>query len=356
MTDVQLTNNHQAIGSLPASLSASPELFDSPLYWATSPVEAFASWISGQPVADSTRRVRSSMWNKFVRYLDSVGVGLAECEAHHVSGFIEQASPKEGQKEQGWRYVKLIERVYVHLNGIGLTQTNPARLAAQRGVEKKPNAPMHFLSKEERQKLNNYVRSVLLQAGEEAAGLKQNKEERKAEYATLWAVMRDATVAAVLVGAGVKIGELGWLSVNCTSDSGVLVVPRSGFDLERRVPLLQVAEEALKVWVPFREGESDLGRVLFPALITRRRDDQRTLTAAMHPATVFRRVKALLDAIGISGDRACGQTLRNTYAACLIESGLDDLAIIEALGFKGEFSVLHLRAEHEAFCNRPAAD
>ena len=133
-------------------------------------------------------------------------------------------------------------------------------------------------------------------------------------------------------------------------------MPRSGFDLERRVPLLQVAEEALKVWVPFREGESDLGRVLFPALITRRRDDQRTLTAAMHPATVFRRVKALLDAIGISGDRACGQTLRNTYAACLIESGLDDLAIIEALGFKGEFSVLHLRAEHEAFCNRPAAD
>lgn len=348
MNHVQLTNNPPPRN--PPSLSESADLFDSPETWSDSPDLAFSSWLKAQPVADSTRRVRASMWGKFLRYLDSLGLTLAAVSAAHVSGFINHAAL---EKEQAWRYVKLIERVYVHLNALGLCDGNPARSAGHKGVGNRRNDPMRFLVNEERQRLQNYLLGVLREA-EEAWAQNQTKKMKKTEYAALWAGVRDVAVAAVLVGAGVKVSELRALSVNCTSDTGVLVVPRSGFDMERRIPLLPVAVEALRVWMLFREPDKDLGRVLFPAVISRRRDDQRTQTAAMHPSTVFRRVSALLNDADIRDARACGQTLRNTFAASLIESGADDETIVAALGFKGVFSVPHLRLEHERFLNGSA--
>ena len=350
MNHVQLTNNPPPRNPPPRSDSA--DLFDSADAWINSPDLAFLSWLKSQPVADSTRRVRASMWRKFMRYLDSLGVKLAAVSAAHVSGFVVHAAL---EKEQAWRYVKLIERVYVHLNALGLCDGNPARSAGQKGVGNRQNDPMRFLSKKERQNLIQYLLAGFREA-EVMWAQNQKKKMEKAEYAALWAGVRDGAVAAVLVGAGVKVRELCLLSVNCTSCSGVLVVPRREFDMERRIILLPVAVEALRVWMLFREPERDLGRVLFPALVSRRRDDQRTLTSAMHPSTVFRRVSALLNECGIRDARACGQTLRNTFAASLIESGADDATIIVALGYKGEFTVPHLRMEYESFLKGPARD
>lgn len=351
MNNVQLTNNPPPRN--PSPLSESADLFDSPDAWLNSPDLAFSSWLKSQPVADSTRRVRASMWGKFLRYLDSLGLTLAAVSAAHVSGFINHAAL---EKEQAWRYVKLIERVYVHLNALGLCDGNPARSAGQKGVGNRRNDPMRFLSNEERQKLIEFLLGVFREA--EAAALQnQAKTTKKTkEYAALWAGVRDAAVAAVLVGAGVKVGEVVALSVNCTLEDEVLVVPRHEFDMERRIPLLPVAVEALRVWKLFREPERDLGRVLFPAMIRWRRDDQRTLTSSMHPSTVFRRISALLNACGIQDARACGQTLRNTFAASMIESGADDEAIVAALGYKGAFTVPHIRMEYERFLNGPARD
>jgi len=66
---------------------------------------------------------------------------------------------------------------------------------------------------------------------------------------------------------------------------------------------------------------------------------------------MFRRVHRLLDLLGIKDARTCGQTLRNTYAAELIESGMDDAGIVSAMGYQGDFSIQRLRAEHADFYN-----
>ena len=351
MLNVQLTNNHATLK--PPLISVASDLFDSPSAWLDSPHVAFESWISRQPVADSTRVVRTAMWGKFLRYLDSLGVRLDKCTPQHVAHFILSSGL---EKEQAWRYIKLIERVYTHLGAIGLNLPNPGQHAGREGVNNRRNDPMRFLDQKEREKLENHLRSGLARAGDEIALIRPEKEKRKKEYAALWAVMRDATVAAVLYGAGVKVSELERLSVNCTSDvlrdGGTLFLPRSGFDLERRIPCLAVGSYALTAWLPVLSAEPSLGKTLFPALISRRRSDQLQQTAQMHPATVFRRVKTLLEDAGITDARACGQTLRNTYAAHLIESGMDDAAIADALGFTGDFSVSHLRQEHAAFFGR----
>lgn len=345
MNDVQLTDNH-------SPNTAQVDLFDSLGDWSVSPTLAFSSWLTRQPVADSTRRVRISMWGKFLRNLDKFGLSLAEVEGHHVASFLH----REGlEKEQGWRYVKLIERVYDHLIALGMPVPNPGRIAGVQEVHTRRNDPMRFLNREEKQKLENYIRSMLQQVGDAiAAGVeivKIDEKTQEAKYDELWAVCRDATVAAVLVGAGVKTNEVVRLSVNCTSVSGLLIVPRSGFNMERRIPLLDLAVDALAIWKTCRGADKNLGRVMFPALTKLRRDDQHTLTSSMHPATVYRRMRALLNAAGIVDARACGQTLRNTFAGELINMGADDQMLFDVMGFKGDFSVLHLRAEYERFLN-----
>lgn len=338
--NVQLTDNAQTGNR--ASLSDSPDLFDSPEAWISSPDIAFSSWLSRQPMADSTKKVRSSMWKKFLRYLNHVGIALDACDARHIAAFIESSGL---EKEQGWRYVKLIERVYVHLNGLGVNSINPARSAGKKGVNTRLNDPSRFLDKEEKEKLMKFLSGNLLTI-EEAYQHNKKKKMKKNEFAVAWARSRDLAMVAVLVGAGTKVSELVRLSVNCTSTHGVLVVPRLLFDMERRITLLPIAVEALRVWMLYREPGRELGNVLFPSVVNKRRDDQRTLTASMHPASVHRRIKDIMALAGITDARACAQTLRNTYAATLIDQGATDDEVNDALGFVGDFSCARLRLTH----------
>ena len=208
MFDVQLTDN-QTTKNTP-----SEDLFDSPAQWISQPALAFSAWLSGQPLANSTRIVRSAMWGKFLRYLDAFDLSLVQCEPHHISGFLHQFNL---DKEQGWRYVRLIERVYNHLIVMGLNIPNPARHAGQSDVHTRQNDPMRFLDKIEKQNLENCILMVLQEAAQLGSPTKLKREKTKREYAEIWAWVRDATVAAVLVGAGLKVSETVRLSVNCTS-------------------------------------------------------------------------------------------------------------------------------------------
>ena len=347
MIDVQLTDN-QTIQYIP-----SEDFFDSPALWIAQPVLAFSSWLSGQPLANSTRIVRSAMWGKFLRYLDSFEISLVQCEPHHVSGFLNHFNL---DKEQGWRYVRLIERVYNHLIILGLNIPNPAQHAGQSDVHTRQNDPMRFLDKKEKQNLENCIYFVLQEAAQLGSATTLKRQKGRREYTKIWVWVRDATVAAVLVGAGLKVSEAVRLSVNCTSDSEMLIVQRAGYKLERHIPLMPLAIEALRAWLPYRATESNLGPVLFPALVSRRRDDQHILTSTMHPTTLFRRVSLLLKQAGITDARACAQTLRNTYAADLIDSGANDEMIFEAMGYVGDYSVSHLRGEYERFMKRRTVD
>lgn len=342
MNDVQLTGS--------PVFTPQTDLFDSLDTWLKTPEDAFPAWLSRQRQALSTRRVRLSMWKKFIRYLESIKVTIPDCKACHVAGFIDSAGL---EKEHAWRYIKLIEAVYVHLDALGLIMQNPGRLAGQQHGQIQKNDPMHFLEKTEEERLIHFLQLVLLEAQKEYL-LNKGGSSVGGLSDVVWAVVRDAAAAAVLVGSGVKTGELVGLSVNCTLEPGVLLIPTGAYDNDghavvRRAPLLPIAQLALEVWLPLRGPSSSLGNILFPAMLARRRKGQLTPTAAMHPATLFRRVQLLLNQVEISGARACGQTLRNTYAASLIESGIKDAELARAMGYTLSMSVSRLRQEHTNF-------
>jgi len=323
------------------------DMFDSPANWASDPINAFDAWLSSQKPALSTHKVRMSMWNKFIRYLKKNNISIIQCEAKHLNGFITAAKL---EKEQGWRYVKLIERVYDHLSMIGLQIQNPGREAAKNDFQIKKNDPMRFLSLQERKTLKAYIlRAIMTAEKEDPVVLKASMGP--AEYDALWMALRDEVVTAVIIGGGLKIHELGRLSVNCTSITGELLIKGTKIHPERTALMLPLATRALVVWMKYRATERNLGEPLFPAMISRRRHDQRVISSVMHASTMFRRVHRLLDLLGIKDARTCGQTLRNTYAAELIESGMDDAGIVSAMGYQGDFSIQRLRAEHADFYN-----
>ena len=125
---------------------------------------------------------------------------------------------------------------------------------------------------------------------------------------------------------------------------GEIIIP------EHKAPVLPVATLAFSVWDEYRETYSNMGDTLFPSVVNKRRHDRASLATSMHPSTMFRRLQNILSRAGICKNeggeirsRTCGQTLRNSYAAHLIESGADNATLIEALGFEGYFSAQHLR-------------
>jgi integrase len=354
--NVQLTDS--------AKPQPTTDLFEDLESWLSSPKDAYLSWIKHQDFTPSTKKVRISMWNKFCRWLESRKITLDKCTYGHVKAFIKHHAL---EKEQAWRYVRLIERVYIHLIAKGLSVANPGQLAGRKegGVGNRSNDEMRFLDHSERKRLASFLQTVLSGA-DSAESRRQYSKAKEVEKAKIWARVRDWVITAVIYGAGCRVSELRVLSVNCTWFNGVLVVPetwRGDIKIEpHNAPMLPVAMLALKVWEFYRGDSGELGTSLFPAMVSRRRNDQQMDKTSMHPSTIFRRLRAVLAQAGLDKDRegepqarSCGQTLRNTYAAQLMDSGADDMTLIRALGFEGDYSVQHLRQAYAAWKDRQPA-
>lgn len=317
----------------------SPDLFDARAQWLTSPVLAFSSWLSSfdddekRRLRDGSKTVYISMWSKFMRYLEERGIALGDCQSHHISSFLDFHELKKGHRQ---RYVRLIEKTYVHLIEIRVAAHNPGAKAGYERVGKGSNDPMRFLSVQERDDLFALLRHTF-----EAAGEKGLEKDRKEE----WTQVRDAVVAATMVGGGLKVSDAVSLTVNCTSVPGRVTVPDE-YGQKHTAKLFPIAQDALKAWWPWRERMADGSDLVFTADMKRRRNDKMVKTAGMHPATVYRRVAALLEAAGVTGERACCQTLRNTYAAILIEQGASDAELSECLGLYVDLSAQRMRESY----------
>ena len=64
----------------------------------------------------------------------------------------------------------------------------------------------------------------------------------------------------------------------------------------------------------------------------------------MSASAIFRATRSVLKDAGITGARACGQTLRNAYASMLIDLGYGDMELQQAMGFAQSTSALRLRS------------
>ncbi|MEX3853397.1 MULTISPECIES: tyrosine-type recombinase/integrase [Paraburkholderia] len=292
----------------------STDLFDQQREdWRRDPQVAFDAWLAKQHFRRSSALVYQAQWGQFLDWLGARQQSLATVDTPAIAEFV---AGLEIRKTQRVRYLRLIERVLDHVREIESASTNPARFIAQDGQaawrNARDNEPTGFLTHAERTALIARLFAPL----------------PALSTAQRWRERRDRALIAVFLGGGLKTGEAGALTVSCVREGSPWVTIESPNPvLTRRTRLAPFATAILDAWLAERRLTELAGNLVFPASPSGR---------PMHKATMLRAVDALVDAAGIAASRqsrASPQTLRNTFAADLFESGVEAEQVGQWLGF-----------------------
>lgn len=315
--------------------------------WIDDPVVGFAHWLGRQEIEEETRKVKEFMWGKWARYTRERDIELRDVTAAVIERFFKDNGIQKAHRS---RYLKLIERTYAHLDSLGLKLAkNPGTDAYVHRLGKGSNDLTVFLDEHEVEEIKKVIRLRMKRAvdGDAASKEREEKEEkkRKGRKKSPWIEIRDAALCAVMMGGGASVDSIERLSVSCTNrGSGRLTLPRKGL-AGYEAPLLPLAQAALDAWLEYRERSGIRGTALFPADAgSRRNATTLTTTDAMSATAIFRATRSVLKDAGITGARACGQTLRNAYAGMLIDLGYSDIELQQAMGFAQATSALRLRS------------
>lgn len=332
-----------SISPLPvADLIPGPALLD----WLRSPELAFVAWTNAMPWSDGTKAVKQAMWLKFMRWVEREHLNFSKLTSADLEAFLKAS---EVIKEHRRRYVRLLEKVFDHLNVLGLGAVNPGRDAAYKRIDRGTNDRTAFLDVEERRKVELVIEARLGSSGE------GNEEKKgKGRKKQNWVRARDAAIAGVMIGAGAAVVSIRAMAVNCTNcREGRIRLPREGGGSYEAIAL-PIADLALTSWLRLRRERAGVGDIVFPADL-RSRGLQHTDTPAMHPSTIFRAVRSVLAEAGVTGPRACGQTLRNTYCATLMGLELSEQEVADAMGFQDLVSASRMRSAWLMTTRPPAA-
>lgn len=317
-------------------------LFDTPSLWITDPLTCYRLWLSPQEYKISTKIVYEAMFSRFCQWLAQQGKTLDRCEAGDLGAFLDQPNEnlpasRQGpqQSRQRRQYLRQLERVYAHLGAIGLPLNNPAKHAAITGFGDGRDQPTRFLSPHE----CALAIETLTAQGVELAAPPFNL--------AAWLGYRDVALMSTLLGAGLKVGNIESLTLNCI-DLAEWRIELSQAHYTHRARILPFARPAIATWLQVRRqllpdpAEAAATPVFFADRTKGfgRQATQRTL----HASSIFRRVQRFLAAMGIEGERNSPQTLRNTYAALLIDGGASDDELVDFLGLQASVTARRLRA------------
>jgi site-specific recombinase XerD len=298
--------------------------------WHSDPHSAFDSWIAGQNFRKSSADVYRAQWGLFLDWLVAKRASLQTVQRPVIEQFVAQLEIKKPQRV---RYLRLIERVLDHVRQIEFASTNPARFIAQDGEatwrNARDNEPTGFLAHSERAALVAYLFSPL----DDLPGLTQGHR---------WRERRDRALIAAFLGGGLKTGEAAALTVSCYRwQLPWLKVETANPALTRETRLAPFAIALFDQWISERQTSGLKGGLMFPSALSGR---------AMHKATMLRAVDAVISAAGIGASRtarASPQTLRNTFAAELFETGAAPERVGEWLGFQRPVSAHRLHRAWE---------
>lgn len=317
-------------------MASSQELFDNRSSWFEDPKTAFQSWLNSwaPPLQKNTKNIYTTMFSAFIGYIET-----KEIKFNHVNMGVIKAylDGRELTKHHRYRYVRLLERTYQHVNGLGENIPNPGRLAAKNGVGKGSNDKTRFLDPTERERLIAAVREIAQTRDESGKDEQSNTS------------LRDAAQIGVMLGGGMKVSQIVALSVNCVVLDQARIDVRRSPQKTHAVLLEPWAREVLDAWLQVR-AKLGLGHaVVFPPLTKRPRKPGKA--PAQHQANVFTRTQKILKGLGIEGDRACPQTLRNSYAATLFDrkESIDHVYVV--MGHETRYATERLQAAYLSFCN-----
>ena len=276
-----------------------------------SSVHSFHSYLVLLDRAPRTQQVYLSMFAKFLDWLEqSRGKGLGQCTAQDVIEFVSQASQRNHRR----RYLRLIGDVYGHLASLGWRGENPAWGARADEKTKGRNDTRFFLGEAERQVVMRHI-----ETGGDETRREENEENGR----------RNRAVVATVAGAGMRVSELFIITVNCVDTAGGWIAVGEG----HLAPILPFARQVLADWCSTRQGTGPL------------------FDPIAH-STAYRIVNAFFQEAGLGDEddaRLCPQTLRNTYAAILMEQGYTNPQLKMALGLAKVASAANLRMEYGQF-------
>lgn len=281
--------------------------------WQRDPRSAFDAWLAKQQFRLSSADVYRAQWGLFLDWMHAKKKTLTTVDRLTIADFVGGLSVKKTQRA---RYLRLIERVLDHVRDIELASMNPARFIAQDGEaawrDTRDNEPTGFLTSNERARLIAQLFSPLTML----------------TAAQRWREMRDRALVALFLGGGLKTGEARRLAVSCVQrGSADVTIEAVNPAFTRRTRLSPFAIALLDRWLDERGAAELAGDLLFPASPSGR---------PMHKATMLRAIDAQTEAAGIAdarAERASPQTLRNSFAADLFESGVDPEQVGRWLGF-----------------------
>lgn len=308
---MQLTDAHLPTPKTPSSLPLpfAPALVSLET-WEDVPDDCCLDWLGSKGLSRETGRVYLSMWSNFTRWRRARRLLLREVEDFHLKVFLDELGLV---KHHRYRYIRLIERIYDRLAELSPGLTNPGRQAAIKRIGAGMNAPSMRLSVEQRNVLIEFL--VRHYMGEGVPSKGKN---------TPWRVRRDFAIAAVMVGAGMKVGEIREASVNCVMPEGDAIEVSDEKGRWHRARVLPFARPILAGWLAYRAETETAGVRLFPSSVK---------GESMDHTTLYRRAHKLIEMAGVSLDsREAPTTLRNTYAAILFDQGESDEAVARYLG------------------------
>jgi site-specific recombinase XerD len=304
-------------------LSAATDLFDQAREdWRRDPRIAFDAWLAKRNFRRSSAEVYQAQWGLFLDWLSMRHRNLSSVDTQTIADFVAGLAIRKPQRV---RYLRLIERVLDHVREIESASTNPARFIAQDGEaawrNARDNEPTGFLTSSERALLIAHLFSSVTDLS----------------AAQRWRERRDRALIALFLGGGLKTGEARSITVSCVTVGSPWVVIESPNPIfTRRTRLSPFAVAIVDAWLAERRLSELAGNLLFPASPSGR---------PMHKATMLRSVDALIDAAGFAGSResrASPQTLRNTFAADLFETGVGPEQVGQWLGFAQPVSATRL--------------
>ena len=326
-----------------------PDLFDRLEGWLSTPELAYASWLHHQALRPSTKTVYTAMFGRFCQWLQAQGRRLDRLEAEDIRRFLDSTGTEPRQRAQRGRqrqqYVRQFERVFAHLGALGYRGENVGHQAGVERVGQGEDAPGRFLTAAECEALIAGLTTKLAALQRDGAGV------------AAWIAYRDLALVAVMLGAGLKVRDVVGLTLNCI-DMVEERIELSRPECAHRARLLAFAVAPLRAWLALQDEIHGAGaspaRKVFEADRSAgfgRLSNKVTLSAS----SVHRRTQKLLEEAGITGERACAQTLRNTYARLLIEAGASDEQLIDYLGLQASISAQRLRASYVRATGSPAS-
>lgn len=305
-------------------------LFDNRDTWLHAPKEAFAAWVVSdsfatnkrgepQPLRDSSIKVYRAMFGKFIDQVlgetpgGSIVKSLPEVSVDDIRRFLDGNSLNKGIRH---RYVRLLERTFDLLLMKGVVDGNPARglAVAQPTRSGKGNDRTQWLSTEQQ--------AAVLDALPSGEG---------------WKDQRSRAMIAVVLAGGLKVSEVIKITlsnVGTQQDDGSVFIDvyPGGAGRWHRTRVAAFGAAILLQWVEMRKTLEIPGNLLFPAGAT---------GGPLHPATVYRQVKAVLSSAGVPEDqikRRGARTLRNSFALRELEGGASPALVGEYLGHRADRS------------------